>query len=404
MNKLTRLTINKFRNVKPTTLEFRPGINVVLGKNAAGKTTLLRLLSTLLGTFDEPVPDESLDTHISVTGDTEFEQSTLRKRLEEPTLPLNIGHRERSLQSSFHQTDALLFKHAGKSFLKADLKSNEVALEAKDLQIRAPRGPYRNPILSIFSILSADRNKNAPFLSRMLMDSYVKTAGRMDESLESFNELFKIEGHLDVPSGKWIFDALPFSMVDLSFAPAPEGNSTNFSFPFLDRTAVKLGYDSATARFDVERFNLESGRHTVRLSNLKFFFRRADEEVSHEWLSYGQKRLLAFFAHVDASPDIVIADELVNGLHHEWISACLDEISDRQAFLTSQNPLLLDFLRFESLEEVRHTFIICERTGSAADAQLIWRNLTEDEAESFFLAYQTGIQRVSDILLTKGLW
>jgi len=29
---------------------------------------------------------------------------------------------------------------------------------------------------------------------------------------------------------------------------------------------------------------------------------------------------------------------------------------------------------------------------------------SEEEADSFFAAYQTGIQRVSDILLTKGFW
>jgi len=49
MTKLTKLSIKTFRNVAPTTLEFSPGLNVLLGRNAAGKTTLLRLLSTVLG-------------------------------------------------------------------------------------------------------------------------------------------------------------------------------------------------------------------------------------------------------------------------------------------------------------------------------------------------------------------
>ncbi|OJT17569.1 hypothetical protein BO221_44160 [Archangium sp. Cb G35] len=66
--------------------------------------------------------------------------------------------------------------------------------------------------------------------------------------------------------------------------------------------------------------------------------------------------------------------------------------------------MLLDFLRFDSAEEVRRTFILCERTSGESGSQLIWRNPTEEEADSFFSAYQTGIQRVSDILLTKGLW
>ena len=66
--------------------------------------------------------------------------------------------------------------------------------------------------------------------------------------------------------------------------------------------------------------------------------------------------------------------------------------------------MLLDFLRFDSAEEVRRTFILCERATGTSGAQLIWRNPTEEEADSFFAAYQTGIQRVSDILLTKGFW
>jgi hypothetical protein len=226
----------------------------------------------------------------------------------------------------------------------------------------------------------------------------------MDESLERLNELLGLEMRIESSGAIWNLGSLPYSMHTVLSEPPPDGTSATFSLKFLDRTARVLGYASASARFDVERLSPEPKRQIVRLSNLRFFFKRPGEEISHDLLSYGQKRLLAFFAHADASQDLIISDELVNGLHHEWIEACLKEIGDRQAFLTSQNPLLLDFLRFDSADEVRRTFILCERTNDEAGAQLIWRNPSEEEAESFFLAYQTGIQRVSDILLTKGLW
>jgi hypothetical protein len=236
------------------------------------------------------------------------------------------------------------------------------------------------------------------------MESRIKSSGRMDESLDRFATLLKFQVRREGSDHRRSLTEIPRSMNATLSGPIPEGTSVMFSLEFLDRAARVLGYDSASARFDVEHLAPEQGRQVVRLSNLRFFFKRPGEEISHDLLSYGQKRLLAFFAHADASPDVVIADELVNGLHHEWISACLGEIGGRQAFLTSQNPLLLDFLRFDSVEEVRRTFILCERVTSGAGAQLIWRNPSEDEAESFFAAYQTGIQRVSDILLTKGLW
>ena len=41
--RLKWLKINKYRNVRPTTLRFDDGANLVLGLNGSGKTTLLKL-------------------------------------------------------------------------------------------------------------------------------------------------------------------------------------------------------------------------------------------------------------------------------------------------------------------------------------------------------------------------
>ena len=49
--KLTRLKIESFRNVEPCELRFGDGFNVLLGLNAAGKTTLLELIAAALS-FD----------------------------------------------------------------------------------------------------------------------------------------------------------------------------------------------------------------------------------------------------------------------------------------------------------------------------------------------------------------
>jgi AAA domain, putative AbiEii toxin, Type IV TA system len=161
-----------------------------------------------------------------------------------------------------------------------------------------------------------------------------------------------------------------------------------------------MGYASVGSRFDVES---KSG--VLKLENLRFFFSaEGGDEFSQNSLSYGEKRLLSFFAISDASEDVLIIDELVNGLHHEWIAVCLEEIGERQAFLTSQNPLLLDHLEFSSAQDVQEALILCERSRDPDGSKLIWRNPTDAEANEFFEAYETGIQRVSDILINKGLW
>jgi AAA domain, putative AbiEii toxin, Type IV TA system len=136
-----------------------------------------------------------------------------------------------------------------------------------------------------------------------------------------------------------------------------------------------------------------------------FLFSAAGGGVfNHTLLSYGQKRLLAFLYYLDANPRFVIADELVNGMHHDWIRACLDEIDDRQAFLTSQNPLLLDYLPLESVEQVQQTFIQCRADVVDDTTQIVWSNLTGDDAEELFTDYQVGIQHLGELLRARGLW
>lgn len=70
MVKLKRLKILKYRNVRPgTELHFDDGVNLVLGQNASGKTTLLALISAVCrGDFSE-FSDEDLQIEADLTAD-----------------------------------------------------------------------------------------------------------------------------------------------------------------------------------------------------------------------------------------------------------------------------------------------------------------------------------------------
>lgn len=127
--------------------------------------------------------------------------------------------------------------------------------------------------------------------------------------------------------------------------------------------------------------------------------------IHHDLLSFGQKRLFSFFYHLCCNEHFVIADELVNGLHHRWIEACMEAIGDRQAFLTSQNPLLFDYIPdFTSAEQVQSRFITCKTEVVDGAEQLVWQNLSQADAEMFFDAYCAEIEPVGEILITRGLW
>src|SRR5262249_6476602 len=149
----------------------------------------------------------------------------------------------------------------------------------------------------------------------------------------------------------------------------------------------------------------EGKRVTTRYHGFDCLFRRADgSQISHQLLSFGQKRLFSFLWYLAVREDLpIVADELLNGLHHEWIKVCFDRLRERQSFLATQHPLLLDHIPIESADAIRTTFVRCTiEAGPDGREQLVWRNFDEHEAESFYVAYQTGIQQVSEVLRTEG--
>lgn len=143
----------------------------------------------------------------------------------------------------------------------------------------------------------------------------------------------------------------------------------------------------------------------LRLGDLSFRFRtKGGGSIGHDLLSYGQKRLLSFLYYVACNDTFIVADELVNGLHHAWIEVCLDAIGERQAFLTSQNPILLDFVPPTSPEQAERRFIRCVLEEREGRDVMVWRNLTPDEATELCKQYAVGIQQLSELLRVNGLW
>lgn len=167
-----------------------------------------------------------------------------------------------------------------------------------------------------------------------------------------------------------------------------------------------FGFAGMTVGMTVlESFDDAMKQRWYELGHLAFSFTRKDGTVQrHDLLSFGQKRLLAFMYYLDVNPDFVVADELVNGMHHSWIEACVEAMKGRQVFLASQNPLLLDFLEFSSIEQVQRTFVRCQVDRSGEAEQILWGNFSDEAAARFFESYQVGIQHVNEILRTEGLW
>ncbi len=171
------------------------------------------------------------------------------------------------------------------------------------------------------------------------------------------------------------------------------GNMLGYERGGLDMREAEVidEYPEYIATFDSPRFYFYTG-----VGQTKFF---------EQDLSFGEKRVLSFMAYLNANPHIIIADELMNGLHHSLGVALLNEIGDRQAFLATHEPVLMDNIDFESADELRRSLIHCERNPDPKGPPFIWSQIDEAKAERMFRDYRVdSLLQGHELLKDWGIW
>lgn len=434
MVKLKRLKINKYRNVRPgTELRFDDGFNLVLGQNGSGKTTLLGLIAAVTGNDFERLADE----YFCIEYEISTESGTVVIFLENKFVPSPTGAPDYSF--SYHITIED-FKTRRTTTVSGTPEKTEIIDAGLIGHSRRPFSPFRREF-GVALMASAALFINNAAVGAFLTQRH--SPYRFDEALDSFLAMTgRVSTTPGVESPKttevkiFLFDELPNSTtrsasiefddyfphrmiftldISLRNARSPiELNESSATGParaavdLLATATTLLGFKHVSLRPNVksESKSREAKGRLVHVEGFTFDFTRIDGSViHHDLLSFGQKRLISFFYYLACNDSYVIADELVNGLHHRWIEACMDAIGDRQAFLTSQNPLLFDYIPdFESVEQVQSRFITCKTELVEGTEQLVWQNMPHEHARIFFEAYKDEVEQVGEILIARGLW
>ncbi len=386
---------------------------MLLGQNGTGKTTLLELVSMVVRSdFSSLAKEEfALEYELAVDGG---ECLVVVVRNDRKAMdPLSAGMMLTG-QEVFRPSVEMLGGTDRRPFLRYD------AEHGLTVEGAPPVSAADLPSLADPQFLLSFVARVPELVARFARD-LVKTgtAQRFDESLDVFRRL--TEGDLPgefivfaprawVPNPKaWFLvpQEILERITELYLPQGPEYAFTHETLDFLATLKDMMGFGSTELRVDVTVVvhPEASPLATVRLGNLRFRFGLPGGAfITHDRLSYGQKRLVTFFYYLACNPQIVIADELVNGLHHRWITASIEAIGDRQAFLTSQNPLLLDYIPITSVEAVRRSFVLCRGEPREGRPGWIWGNMSEDDAAELYRAYDVGVEHVSEILQSRGLW
>lgn len=430
VEQLTRLKINKYRHIQPgTELHFNSGFNVLLGKNGTGKTTLLDLISIVISGDFSVLRGEEFDLEYEL----DFPELSMVVEVHNNRVPRTND----PLQLKFY-SELVWFVQAQVNIKKENeqyrvmINQHESIVRAKN-QITNFREPTDGSIFyesffvsnQIFSLLVRGGVRPEPLWDAnvSMLDGGLRLC-RFDESLEIFELIlgtaskklrrqppatisFSVWGEplmISLPRGFYPNDASEAIRERLSADIATTTcELTEKHVGHLAEFARLIGASSIKATISLDQKVPEDHRYDFKIREFSIEYPDG-RYLTHEKLSYGQKRLLAFLYYLDCNEKFVIADELTDSFHHSWIEFCMEKLATRQCFLSSQNPILLDYLPIGSEEDAKKTFIQCRLEPNGNKEQMVWRNLSDEEAESFYKDLSVGIQSVSEVLMFRGLW
>lgn len=406
------LKIHRYRDVAPgTELTFHEGHNVILGPNGGGKTTLLNIISAIVRGSLSSLAGEDFHIEFKLSSRGSFISASVnhtQKVSGEEDVVANVlwdDRLEAVLGMPDGRKETVRVANGVVENVETDIQINPLARALyRKLMIAAYGSPFPDWHRENFSWEGAYR------FDELLGFLLLIHGG---EDLDGLPVSISVTSGSDSPRQWRRFSCHPlfewmFKDVVSDFAQTNDPDRISIDVSVM--SCVKEALEMLRLRSGV--FRIDLGRSTRRNSltdylydRFQFRFERQDGTiVIDEHLSFGQKRLLSFLFYLAANDGPVIADELVDGMHYRWVERCLELMKGRQTFLSSQSPLLMDFLGFDSAEEVQRTFIRCERVFEDGRDQMVWRNLTADEAAEFFEAWQVGIQHVSELLRDRGLW
>lgn len=406
--RLRSLTVHQFREVRPgTELHFADGFHLILGKNGSGKSTLVRLLAAVCALrFRDPffadTPfhlEASLsfgDFLVHVEAKRTFEpmpivaggdlpsteNMEIRVRVEHPSLP-----EARQVLARTGEGIGVLRANGDPLFVLAGVKvwPGLVGLVLMAVGDPDPRGwAYLHPPFS--TIMEKALRQGGP------------TDTPFDEAIATMHRV--VSDEVSITRGK-THATSPWFPLALDFTAEGEPHEIDLArAPVLADAIERLGFDAGKMYFGPGA----SGPRGWTYSSPVLTFSRGGKPVRrHDQLSFGQQRLFSFAWYLACNPDIAIADELVNGLHSDWIDWCVEAIGDRQCFLTSQNPLLVDAVPLTSEEDIRRGIILCEIAPDTG--QLTWRQLDADELDIVSRALaESRLDLLSDLLRALDLW
>ncbi|MCD4794848.1 MAG: AAA family ATPase [Bacteroidales bacterium] len=312
--KIQKLQLENFRGFKGKhEIEFKPDVNVFVGINGAGKTTILDAISFFFKRF--------------------ISKLTIEDKLLIQNEDINVYNNEGNF-----------------AFLGISLESNN---EIREHTIFYEHSNIRSNILSSNKILYVNGINNVPIFAYYngnieLHNSHIKF---QDSKYEAFKNAFNINFNNFNNFFEW------YNREENVENEERLNNNDHFRNPKLEiiRKSI-INFSNFFKEFNFEKFRIQR----VGLNIPQFVLEKSDEKLFFDMLSNGEKAFFYYVADIArrlaiANPNnpnadkegdgIVLIDEIDSHLHPSWqrqiIPALTKTFPNIQFFITSHSPQVL---------------------------------------------------------------
>ncbi len=421
---LRRLKIHRYEQfVDVPWIEFSPDENVILGINGAGKTRLLLLIRAVLNFNYEQLlaQDFDLEFELAYPGSDRPEAALveMKGRIRSEEGPPDPGARgleslapprqlvirldaqtaaHRLVYTSDRMGSSLQFDASTIVVTRTPPAGNVVPWDhlsdTKDLPLLEMwpdfYGSYSREDASEFQSLTTDISFHLRTGHFTRMPSIADTGGLPPLLIATLvNQLAMLKRTERMREG------LQFRVKDSFPAFAGEGAPPAPFRPLLESLAAEFITFSPKV-VQSNRDVLDCQGFEIRL---KF---TSGAEYADTGLTFGQRRFLMMAMLLLFRPSYpALIDEIDNGLHPRLVEAALQMLDGRQSFLTSHNKIVIDYVNYDSAEDLRRKIHICRRD---ADGNQTVDTLSEAVAQEVYEKVAVGIMHPSDVLLMEGLW
>lgn len=428
MFKLTTLTIRSLRYFVPnTTLKFGPCTNVLLGKNGVGKTSLLELVCNIMRSDFTAYQARKFDLEWTLESNGFVVRMVGTNNVEPPAVESMKSPNRKSSWTvridgylAGDPEQSLSVKLASDGEARAELCKKSLNVDHSDLFRPGFLGHTMYQLSGVFEERGSIKTPIREACFRLASELLTASANlkRYDEALGSYDLItssgtegasFNISKHKDssfVQSSRFVPSKVCELTSRMDVGEEAQVTLGSDALPFLQAFRRLTSFDHVAMHLFIQKRQIatvEVPWDTTQFGGFSFAIMSNRTLFLHNALSFGEKRLLSFLYHAACVPELLIADEPVNGLHYEWIRECVQVASEpqRQSFVTSQNPLLLDHISVQpGGRDLRPRFLMLSNRDSLHSV----RNMTDAEEQMFGRYVSTAKAHVSEIMQDLGLW